>query len=232
MSSAPRDHGVRALIRAMRVPEATRFAALAGLGLGALSGGVYWLAVQLWPSSVAVMLSILAGALLSNDMRQAATVTRLDVFSQLFYVLIKYNVLMALSAANLPFAAPPNTALWLIMICGCGASRSLLVCVINSRSAPPPAPLQAAPLQAAPLRAAPLRAAPMQAAPLSHVDLALVLLIGFAPAALLGLPGLIGLAAAVLCVIALMRARGSASLAMWTAELCFYLGAQASWSYV
>jgi cobalamin synthase len=217
VSSAPRDHGVRALIRAMSVPEATRFAALAGLGLGALSGGVYWLAVQLWPSSVAVMLSILAGALLSNDMRQAATVTRLDVFSQLFYVLIKYNVLMALSAANLPFAAPPNTALWLIMICGCGASRSLLVCVINSRSAPPPAPLQAA---------------PMQAAPLSHVDLALVLLIGFAPAALLGLPGLIGLAAAVLCVIALMRARGSASLAMWTAELCFYLGAQASWSYV
>jgi hypothetical protein len=207
VSSAPRDNGVRALLRAMRAPTATRFAALAGLGLGALSGGVYWLAVQLWPSSVAVMLSILAGALLSNDMRQAATATRLDVLSQVFYVLIKYNVLMALSAANLPFAAPPNTALWLIMICGCGASRSLLVCVMNSRSAP-------------------------RTAPLSHVDLALALLIGFAPAALLGLPGLIGLAAAVLCVIGLMRARGGSVLAPWIAELCFYLGAQASWSYV
>jgi cobalamin synthase len=217
VSSAPRDNGVRELLRALRVPAATRFAALGGLGLGAVSGGVYWLAVQLWPSSVAVMLSILAGALLSNDMRQASSATRLDVLGQVFYVLIKYNVLMALSAANLPFAAPPNTALWLIMICGCGASRSLLVCVMNSRSAP---------------QAAPLQAAPLQAAPLSQVDLALALLMGFAPAALLGLPGLIGLAAAVLSVIVLMRASGGTVLVPWIAEVCFYLGAQASWSYV
>jgi hypothetical protein len=61
----------------------------------------------------------------------------------------------------------------------------------------------------------------------------LALLIGCAPAALLGLPGLIGLAAAVLSVIVWTRvARGGTALVTWIAELCFYLGAQASWSYV
>ena len=50
------------------------------------------------------------------------------MLSQLFYVLLKYNVLMALSAAKLPFDAPPNSALALIMICGYGAGRALLVC--------------------------------------------------------------------------------------------------------
>ncbi len=192
----------------MRVPAATRYAPLVGLGLGAISGAVYWSAAQLWPSSVAVVLCILAGALLTNGLPQAAAATQRDVLSQVFYVLIKYNVLMALSAANLPFAAPPNTALWLIMICGYGAGRSLLVCVTGSRSAP-------------------------RTAPLSHLDIALALLIGCAPAALLGVPGLIGLAAAVLSIIGLVRvAPGGAALAPLIAELCFYLGAQASWSYV
>jgi cobalamin synthase len=217
MSSA-RDNGVLEFLNSMRVPTATRFAPLAGLGLGALCGGVYWLAVQLWPSSVALMLSILAGALLTNEMRQVAAASRLDVLTQVFYVSIKYNVLMALSAANLPFAAPPNTAVWLIMICGYGASRALMVCVLHSRNAN---------------QAAPSQAAPSQAAPLSHLDLTLALMIGLAPAMLLGLPGLFGLAAAVLCVIALMSAaRGGAMVAPLVAELCFYLGAQASWSYV
>jgi cobalamin synthase len=208
MSSAPRDNGVREFLHSMRAPTATRFAPLAGLGLGALCGGVYWLAVQLWPSSVALMLSILAGVLLTNEMRQVVAASRVDVLTQVFYVSIKYNVLMALSAANLSFTAPPNTAMWLIMICGYGASRALMVCVLNSRSA-------------------------NQAAPLSHLDLTLALMIGLAPAMLLGLPGLFGLAAAVLCVIGLMSAaRGGAILAPLVAELCFYLGAQASWGYV
>jgi cobalamin synthase len=212
VSSAPRDNGVSRSVG--------RFASLTGLSVGALSGCVYWLAVQLWPSSVALMLSILAGTLLSNEMRQAASANRMEMLGQVFYVLIKYNVLMALSAANLPFAAPPNTPLCLIMICGYGASRSLSVWM-SSRSAPPAAPAQAAPMQAA----------PMQAAPLSHLELALTLLLGFAPAMLLGLPGLVGLAAAVLSVIAVMRARAGAPLATWITELTFYLGAQASWSY-
>lgn len=208
MSGAPRDNGVRQFLTAIRAPAATRSAPWAGLAIGALSGAVYWLSVQLWPSSIAVMLSILAGALLTNQMLQAAAASRTDVLSQVFYVLIKYNVLMALSAAHLPFAAPPNTALWLIMICGYGSGRSLLVCVMSGRGA-------------------------LESAPLSHLDIVLALLIGCAPAALLGLPGLIGLAAAVLSVIVWTRvARGGAALVTWIAELCFYLGAQASWSYV
>jgi len=194
VNSAPRDHGAPS--------SAGRFASLAGLGVGTLCGGVYWVAVQLWPSSVAVMLAILAGTLISNEMRPAAAAERMELVSQVFYVLIKYNVLMALSAAHLPFAAPANTTVGLIMICGYGASRALLVWM-GSRAAAIP-----------------------------HLDLALAILIGFVPAVLLGVPGLIGLAAAVASVIALMRARVGSSLAPWITELCFYLGAQASWSYV
>ena len=207
---------MRQLLDAMRAPAATRLAPLVGLSIGAITGSLYWAAAQLWPSNVAVILSMLAGALLTNDLRQAAAASRIEVLSQLFYVLIKYNVLMALSAAKLPFAAPPNTALCLVMICGYGASRSLAVCLLASR-------------------------APPQAAPLSHLDLVVALLIGFAPALLLGVPGLIGLAAAVVSVIGLSfllkTRRGAAPRALimvapWIAEPCFYLGAQASWRYV
>ncbi len=224
MNSTPRDKGAGA------GHSAARLASLTGLGVGALSGGAYWLTVQFWPSSVALMLSILAGTLLSNDMRQTLAVNRIEVVSQVFYVLIKYNILMALSAANLPFAAPPNTALCLIMICGYGTSRALLVWMSSRRA--PAAPSHAAPSHAAPLHAAPLQAAPLQTAPLPFLELVLAVLIGFAPAMLLGLPGLIGLAAAVLSAIALMRVRAGASLAPWITEVCFYLGAQASWSYI
>jgi cobalamin synthase len=207
VSGAPREHGVRQFFSALRVPAASRFAPLGGLCIGALCGAVYFATAQLWPSSIAVILAMLAGALLTQESPRASA-TRLEVLSQVFYVLIKYNVLMALSAANLPFPAPPNSALWLIMICGYGAGRSLLVWLMGSRQEP-------------------------KAATLSHMDIALALLIGCAPAALLGLPGLIGLAAAVVSIIVLGRAtRGGAALAPGIAELCFYLGAQASWSYV
>ncbi len=43
-------------------------------------------------------------------------------------LLIKYNALMALSAAKLPFAAARNVPLALIMIAGYAASFALLVC--------------------------------------------------------------------------------------------------------
>jgi cobalamin synthase len=196
------------LLDAMRAPAAGRFAPLAGLGVGAICGGIYWLAAQLWPSSVALILSMLAGALLTNDLRRAAA-SRIEVLSQLFYLLLKYNVLMALSAAKLPFDAPPDTALCLIMICGYGAGRSLLVCLLAART-------------------------PRNSAPLSHGDLAVALLLGFSPALLLGMPGLIGLAAAVVSVLGLSGAarRGGILLAPCIAEACFYLGAQASWRYV
>jgi len=208
VSSAPRDNGIRRLLGALRAPAVTKFAPLAGLSVGAISGGIYWSAAQLWPSSVALILSMLAGALLTNDMRRAAVASRIEVLSQLFYFLLKYNVLMALSAAKLPFDAPPNTALCLIMICGYGAGGSLLLCLLASRT-------------------------PRNPAPLSPWDLGVALLLGFSPALLLGMPGLIGLAAAVVSVIGLSAARrGGIMLAPWIAETCFYLGAQASWSYV
>jgi cobalamin synthase len=208
MSGMPQGNGVRQFLSALCAPGVTKFAPLTGIACGAVAGAVYWLAVQLWPSSVALILSMLTGALLADDMRRAAAARGIEMMSQLFYVLLKYNVLMALSAAKLPFDAPPNSALPLIMICGCGAARSLLVCLWASR-------------------------APRAARTLSPLDLGVALLLGFAPALLLGMPGLIGLAAAVAASIGISAApRGLLVFAPWIAEICFYLGAQASWRYI
>lgn len=208
MNGTPREHGVRQCLSAMRAPAVTKYAPLTGIACGALAGIVYWLAAQLWPSSVALILSMLIGALLSIDLRLASSTRGLRGAGLLFYVLLKYNVLLALSAAKLPFDAPSNTALCLIMICGYGAARALLVGVAASR-------------------------APPGTAPLSYLDLSIALLLGFSPALLLGMPGLIGLAAAIVSVIGLSAAPRSASkFAPWIAESCFYLGAQAGWSYV
>jgi cobalamin synthase len=210
---APRNHGVRRYLSVLREPGVTKYAPLAGLGLGALAAVIYWLGVQLWPSSVALILSMLSAALLNDDMRRDAAASGIDTSIQVFYVLLKFNVLMALSAAKLPFDAPPSTALCLIMICGYGAARSLLVCLLASRIP----------------RGTALPGGPA----VSHLDLGVALLLGFSPALLLGMPGLIGLAAAIASIIGLSAApRGLTRFAPWVAETCFYLGAQASWSYV
>jgi hypothetical protein len=75
--------------------------------------------------------------------------------------------------------------------------------------------------------------APAGAEQLSYLDLSIALLLGFSPALLLGMPGLIGLAAAIASIIGLGAApRSALKFAPWIAESCFYLGAQASWSYV
>ncbi len=199
----------------MREPGVTKYAPLAGLSIGALAAAVYWLATQLWPSSVALILAMLTGALLNGDMRRAAAGRGVDALGQLFYVLLKYNVLMALSAAKLPFDAPPNTALCLIMICGFGAARALLICLLVSRATPA------------------LGRPPLGRPTLSNLDLGVALLLGFSPALLLGMPGLIGLAAAVASVIGLSAApRSITRFAPWIVETCFYLGTQASWSFI
>src|ERR1700733_8219238 len=49
------------------------------------------------------------------------------VVAFVFAVLLKFNALMALSAASLPFAVPANAALGLIMICGHAAGCALLI---------------------------------------------------------------------------------------------------------
>jgi hypothetical protein len=131
-------------------------------------------------------------------------------------LLIKYNALMALSAAKLPFAVPANFPLALIMICGYAASFALLVFVMAC-------------------------GAQKSAAKIGHAALLAALAVGFAPAALLGIPGLIGLAAAVIAGMGLLafvkyRRIGSSGdaldLTQLTTEACFYLGALASWRFI
>jgi hypothetical protein len=191
------------------------FAPLIGALIGTLGGAIYWVAVQIWPSSVAVILSMAATALLP-EIRGALPATRLDVLSRVLCLLIKYNALMALSAAKLPFAVPPNVPLALIMICGYAASFALPVAITAAR---------------------PEKSAPR----VSGGSLGLALLIGFAPAALLGIPGLIGLAVAIIAgmgIIAFLKfkradgSRGALDMTQLLTEACFYLGALATWRYV
>jgi adenosylcobinamide-GDP ribazoletransferase len=191
------------------------FAPLIGILIGALGGAIYWLAVQIWPSSVALILSMAATALLTTGFRGIAA-TRLDLLCRVLCLLIKYNALMALSAAKLPFAAPPNVPLALIMIAGYAASFALLVAVMAIRAD---------------------RSAPK----LGLGPLSFALLIGFAPAVLLGIPGLIGLAVALavgLGFIAFFKYKKISvsddrlDATQLVTEACFYLGALATWKYV
>jgi adenosylcobinamide-GDP ribazoletransferase len=204
--------------------EAPRFTPLWGVLNGAVGAGVYWISAQLWPASIAVIVSMLATHLFSARMDPGATVDGTAptpdrvLLGRVFAVLVKYNALMALSAASLPFALPANLALGLIMIAGHAASRALLVSVL----------------------AAPTSLAAPTPAPSSHTDLGIALGIGFAPAVLLGIPGLVGLVAALaarFAVIAYLR-RGRPCIAVrelditrQVIEVCFYLGALAAWAY-
>jgi len=215
-------------------PEAAApFAPLIGVLIGAIGAAAYWLAAQAWPTSVAVVLSMLATVLITGGMHERGLAREqppdaagmsadgLGALRMLFALLIKYNALMALSAANLPFPLPEHLALGVIMISGHAASRALAVTVIATRS------------QSAP------RA--------SNGDLVLALAMGFAPATLLGIPGLIGLAAAIvmrlsLAAYAKRKFKSAANhlsvsnhmldATQQLTEICFYLGALATWTYV
>jgi adenosylcobinamide-GDP ribazoletransferase len=210
---------------------AARYMPLVGMIVGALGGGAYWLAASVWPTSVAVVVSMLVTVLATGALHEAglagvcaalgrqhsdARAAPHAVLGLVFMLLLKYNALMALSAANLPFAVPANTALGLIVILGHMASRALVVTVIAGRDE----------------------------SGVRHVgtaDVVFALLIGFSPAALLGLPGLIGLAAAIvarLAFTACLRGRVGASpgdilgAAQQLTEVSFYLGALAAWTYI
>jgi adenosylcobinamide-GDP ribazoletransferase len=182
-------------------PEAAApFAPLIGVLIGAIGAAAYWLAAQAWPTSVAVVLSMLATVLITGGMHERGLAREqppdaagmsadgLGALRMLFALLIKYNALMALSAANLPFPLPEHLALGVIMISGHAASRALAVTVIATRS------------QSAP------RA--------SNGDLVLALAMGFAPATLLGIPGLIGLAAAIV-ICSTPRSSSPRSASIW-----------------
>jgi adenosylcobinamide-GDP ribazoletransferase len=203
------------LLRYAEPGAAAPFIPLVGALIGAVGGLVYWGAALLWPSSIAVVLAIFATSLLCARTRAAALGTPTFVFA----ILIKYDALTALSAANLPFAVPANVALGLIMIAGHAASRALLVSVIALPAKP-------------------------ASKPVSNGALAAALALGFAPAALVGVPGLIGLAAAIVARIALtafMRRTREPSaqnvakeldITLPLTEVCFYLGALATWAYI
>jgi adenosylcobinamide-GDP ribazoletransferase len=198
--------------------SAPRFSPLLGVVIGAAGGAVYWLGAQLWPASVAVVLSMLATEVMPTH---ADHVRVFGTAGFVFALLLKYSTLMALSAASLPFAVPANVALGLIMICGHAASRALAVSLTVWPDHDSPQPVRPTPI--------------------SNGDLAFALAMGFAPAALLGIPGLIGLAAAVLARVAfgtyLKRGRKTMVNAAFYAtqqltEVCFYLAALASWPFV
>jgi len=191
---------------------APRFTPLLGVLIGAAGGGVYWLGAQIWPASIAVVLAMLATALLSASSGAGsvagARTPRSELLAIVFALLIKYNALMALSAANLPYRVPANVALGLIMVAGQASSRALAVSASK---------------------------------PLSYADLGIALAVGFAPAALIGIPALIGLAAAIAARIGFIayirRSRPSVAaaeldLTQQLTEMCFYLGSLASWSYI
>ena len=65
----------------------------------------------------------------------------------------------------------------------------------------------------------------------TSVDLGCALVVGLAPATLLGIPGLIGLGAAILARM-MVGLCGRPELTQWVSEICFYLGALATWKYV
>jgi adenosylcobinamide-GDP ribazoletransferase len=215
---------------------AARYFPLAGALVGALGAGVYWVGAQLWPTSIAVVLAMLATTAMSGRRRENADAEQparepgphsgrraLDgggrafgMVAFVFALLLKYNALMALSAAGLPFAAPANAALGLIMICGHAAGCALVISLIAS----------------------PTR---VSSTPVTNGDLSLALGLGFVPAALLGIPGLFALVAAILARVgysAYLRhnhrviAAAEIYAAQQLTEVCFYLGALASWTYV
>ena len=129
---------------------------------------------------------------------------------------------MALTSANLPLALPPNVGLGLIMIAAQAASHALMVSVMAMRDT----------------RARGVAAASPR---LSNNDLGVALLLGLAPAALLGLPGLVGLVVAIMMRLGWAafagppragRLRERLDYTQHLTEACFYLGALASWKYI
>jgi adenosylcobinamide-GDP ribazoletransferase len=209
--------------------SAPRFSPLLGVVIGAMGGAVYWLGAQLWPTSIAVVLSMLATTMMSgradentvslrpaDETTDAGRVRGFGTVGFVFALLLKYSTLMALSAASLPFAVPANVALGLIMICGHAASRALVVSLgVSARHDSP--------------------------APVSNGDLLIALCLGFAPSTLLGIPGLVGLAVAVIARVAFgaylkrhrkITAGGASYATQQLTEACFYLAALASWPFV
>ena len=193
---------------------APRFIAVTGVLVGAAGAAVYGLADQLWPTSIALVIALAAleliGAAVAADWRRAHP----SPLYWVFVVLIKYNSLMALSSAHVPFEVPFGLTLGLIIIAGQAASHALVVSVMAQTPHQPR---------------------------VTVTDLALALLVGLAPATLLGIPGLIGLSMAIIMRFALTATilprltsepRANLAITQQLTEVSFYLGALATWKFI
>ncbi len=215
------------------IPAATgsRFVPVVGICIGIIAAAVYWGAAQLWPTSLAVVLSMLAAALMT--VTREAPSSGLGALYWVFVLFLKYNALMALSSASVPLPLPPYCALGLIMVAAQAASRGLVVSVMATSGAAAPygsgTPRDSGTLQGS--------GAPQ----VTTADLLIALCLGLAPAVLLGIPGLIGLVAAILMRLGLsayglpkfrFALRERLEVVQSLTEVTFYLGALASWKYV
>jgi cobalamin synthase len=183
-------------------PASLRYLPLVRIGVGVAGAGTYWLAAQLWPASIAVVLSLLVTALLDARGREGAN------WYWVFVLLIRYNTLMALSASIGPIHLPANCTLGLIMIAAQAVSGAMEVSAAETGT---------------------VRREPSNGR--TTFDFTVALGVGLAPATLLGVPGLIGLGTAIVAGMALGRWRDLPALQPVT-ETCFYLGALAAWQYV
>jgi adenosylcobinamide-GDP ribazoletransferase len=217
--------------------SAARFLPLVGAVVGCVGGLVYWLAAVVWPTSVAVALSMFATLWVTGGIHELGLAdlcrsleperqrpTGFAGFGMLVVILLlfaRYSGLMALSGASLPFPVPSNVGLGLFMIAGHAASRALVVSVIATRE--------------------PMVVSGRNAVHVTAMDLVVALLTGFLPATVLGLPGLIGLATAIvtrLLLLGLLRGRKDAphgdylGATQQLTELSFYLGTLGAWTYI
>ena len=218
----------RMLRASLPFDAAARYLPLVGVVIGAVGALIFWLAAQVWPESLAVLLSMLGVVLLTGAMHEQGLAascalfgtepgrqTGLGALGLLFVQLIRYDALVGLSSARLAFALPAHVGLGLTMIAGHAASRALVVSAIGHPAQPPTAGI-------------------------STGALAFALLCGFLPATLLGTPGMFGLAAAILVRLAFVQAAGARpgtqpgdllGATQQLTEVAFYLGTLATWSW-
>ena len=216
--------------------DAARYLPLVGIVVGACGGALYWLAAQVWPTNLAVILALLGVVLLTGAMHEqglagtcallgntqpraralnAHDTTRRSGFGALglmFVLLTRYDVLMALSSAHVALAVPRNVGLALTMVAGHAASRALVVSVMVQP----------------------------RTSRLSGGALSFALLCGFLPATLLGTAGLFGLATAIIVRMLFVAGIGDRigdrpgdflGATQQLTEVAFYLGALATWTY-
>ena len=186
-----------------RFPAAPRFAPIAGLLIGAAGAIVFWISTQMWPASIGVVLAMLIMTVLAgrNAMAEFGTV------GVIFALLAKYNALMALSGASLPYRLPANTALGLIMMAALAASRALAISVRP--------------------------VAHVELALALSLGFAPALLLGLP--GLIGLAAAIAALLLVMTASRLSRMRRAVEnlrIIEEITEICFYLGALAAWAYI